>query len=257
MSIYLQKTNKLILERTFMIKPRIIGFYLFLPLLLIVFLGCSNSIPNNKIPQQNAEEIVNLKKTIVEQRALLQNLQALTADLIALSSELEQAIPPRDLLESLQSDVVELRKKTTALQESVAKTVNKGKRFKVHEALEVEFPKDQRRLLQGLISLQAGNPDQAVEYLQEILKQKERTQFKAEILLAVAHSFLAQGYAKQAASHYGTFLREYSKSPHIPQALYYLGEAMQRLGEGKKQKVLWEELTNKYPKSPFAKRAKK
>ncbi len=240
-----------------MIKARIMRSYLFLTVLLLVFTGCSNSLPNNKIPQQNAEEIVELKKAFVEQRELLENLQALTADLMVLSSELEQTIPPRDLLQSLQSDIVELRKKTTALQKSVTKTVNKGERLKASKAVEVEFPKNQRKLLLGLISLQAGNPDQAVEDFKEIIKQKKPTQFKAQILLAVAHSFLAQGYAKQAASHYGTFLREYPKSLHIPQALYYLGEAMRKLGEKKKQKVLWKELINKFPKSSFANRAKK
>ena len=240
-----------------MIKARIMRSYLFLTVLLLVFTGCSNSLPNNKIPQQNAEEIVELKKAFVEQRELLENLQALTADLMVLSSELEQTIPPRDLLQSLQSDIVELRKKTTALQKSVTKTVNKGERLKASKAVEVEFPKNQRQLLLGLISLQAGNPDQAVEDFKEIIKQKKPTQFKAQILLAVAHSFLAQGYAKQAASHYGTFLREYPKSLHIPQALYYLGEAMRKLGEKKKQKVLWKELINKFPKSSFANRAKK
>ena len=240
-----------------MIKARIMRSYLFLPLLLLFFIGCSNTLPNNTISQQNAEEIVELKKAFVEQRELLENLQALTADLMVLSSELEQTIPPRDLLQSLQSDIVELRKKTTALQKSASKTVNKGERLKASKAVEVEFPKNQRQLLLGLISLQAGNPDQAVEDLKVIIKQKKPTQFKAQILLAVAHSFLAQGYAKQAASHYGTFLREYPKSRHIPQALYYLGEAMRKLGEKKKQKVLWKELINKFPKSSFANRAKK
>jgi len=239
-----------------MIKARFKSFYLFLPVLFFVFIGCSTSASNNTISQNNAEEIAALKKTIVEQQELLQNLQALTADLMVLSSELEQAIPPRDLLESLQRDVVELRKKTTALQKSVVKSVNKKKGLNTPGPPEVEFLEDQKQLLQGLISLQAGNPDQAVEDLQEILEQKNPTQLKAGILLAVAHSFLAQGYAKQAASHYGTFLREYPKSLHIPQALYYLGEAMRKLGEQKKQKVLWMELINKYPKSPFAKRAK-
>ena len=257
MSIYLQKSNKLTLVGTFMIKARVMRSYMFLPVLLLVFIGCSNTLPNNKIPQQNAEEIVELKKAFVEQRELLENLQALTADLMVLSSELEQTIPPRDLLQSLQSDIVELRKKTTALQKSASKTLNKGKRLKASKSVEVEFPKNQRQLLLGLISLQAGNPDQAVEDFKEIINQKKPTQFKAQILLAVAHSFLAQGYAKQAASHYGTFLREYPKSLHIPQALYYLGEAMRKLGEKKKQKVLWKELINKFPKSSFANRAKK
>ena len=191
---------------------------------------------------------------------MLQNLQALTADQIQRNSELEQAIPPRDLLESLQNGFVELRKKITVLEKQVSSlqksTTESAKKKKDPEPPEVEFPRDQKQLLQGLISLQAGNPDQAVEHLEKILKQKKATLLKGEILLAVAHSFLAQGHARQAASHYGTFLREYPKSRHIAQALYFLGDAMGKLGQQKKQKVLWKELTTKYPKSPFAKRAK-
>ena len=244
-----------------MTGPKI--FSLVLPVLLFVFSGCFTSTPKKAITQNKSEEITALQKTILEQQELLQNLQALTADQMQRNSELEQAIPPRDLLESLQNGFVELRKKTTVLekqlselQKSSAKYAKKETTPKVHEMPEVEFPKDQKLLLQGLISLQAGNPDQAVEHLQGILMQKKPTLLKAEILLAVAHSFLAQGHAKQAASHYGIFLREYPKSRHIPQALYFLGDAMGKLGQQKKQKVLWRELIKKYPKSPFAKRAK-
>ena len=234
--------------------------YLLLPVLLFVFSGCSTTAPQKTIAQKNSAEISTLQKTIIEQQELLQNLQALTADQIQRNSELEQAIPPRDLLESLQNGFVELRKKITVLEKQVSSlqksTTESAKKKKDPEPPEVEFPRDQKQLLQGLISLQAGNPDQAVEHLEKILKQKKATLLKGEILLAVAHSFLAQGHARQAASHYGTFLREYPKSRHIAQALYFLGDAMGKLGQQKKQKVLWKELTTKYPKSPFAKRAK-
>ncbi len=234
--------------------------YLVVPVLLFVFSSCSTTAPKKTIAQKNSAEISALQKTIVEQQELLQNLQALTADQIQRNSELEQAIPPRDLLESLQNGFVELRKKITVLEKQVSSlqksTTESAKKKKDPEPPEVEFPRDQKQLLQGLISLQAGNPDQAVEHLEKILKQKKATLLKGEILLAVAHSFLAQGHARQAASHYGTFLREYPKSRHIAQALYFLGDAMGKLGQQKKQKVLWKELTTKYPKSPFAKRAK-
>ena len=234
--------------------------YLVVPVLLFVFSSCSTTAPKKTIAQKNSAEISALQKTIVEQQELLQNLQALTADQIQRNSELEQAIPPRDLLESLQNGFVELRKKITVLEKQVSSlqksTTESAKKKKDPEPPEVEFPRDQKQLLQGLISLQAGNPDQAVEHLEKILKQKKATLLKVEILLAVAHSFLAQGHARQAASHYGTFLREYPKSRHIAQALYFLGDAMGKLGQQKKQKVLWKELTTKYPKSPFAKRAK-
>ena len=244
----------------FMKKAGTISFYLLLPILLFVFFGCSTSSSKKTILQKNTAEIADLQKTITEQQELLHNLQASTADQIQRNSELEQAIPPRDLLESLQNGFVELRKKITVLEKQVSSlqksTTESAKKKKDPEPPEVEFPRDQKQLLQGLISLQAGNPDQAVEHLEKILKQKKATLLKGEILLAVAHSFLAQGHARQAASHYGTFLREYPKSRHIAQALYFLGDAMGKLGQQKKQKVLWKELTTKYPKSPFAKRAK-
>jgi TolA-binding protein len=244
----------------FMKKAGIIRFFLLLPVLLFIFFGCSTSAPKKSILQKNAEEIADLQKTITEQQELLQNLQELTADQMQRNSELEQAIPPRDLLESLQNGFVELRKKITALEKQIIalqkSTIESAKNNKDPEPSEVEFPRDQKQLLQGLISLQAGNPDQAVEHLQEILKQKKPTYLKAEILLAVAHSFLAQGHSKQAASHYGTYLSEYPKSQHIPQALYFLGEALGNLGQQKKQKVLWQELIKKYPKSRFVKRTK-
>jgi TolA-binding protein len=260
MSKFLQRTSKSFAMSPFMKKAGTISFYLLLPILLFVFFGCSTSSSKKTILQKNTAEISALQKTIVEQQELLQNLQALTADQIQRNSELEQAIPPRDLLESLQNGFVELRKKITVLEKQVSSlqksTTESAKKKKDPEPPEVEFPRDQKQLLQGLISLQAGNPDQAVEHLEKILKQKKATLLKGEILLAVAHSFLAQGHARQAASHYGTFLREYPKSRHIAQALYFLGDAMGKLGQQKKQKVLWKELTTKYPKSPFAKRAK-
>ena len=260
MSKYLQRSNKNIAKSPFMKMTGTKIIHLVLPVLLFVFSGCSTSAPKKTITQKNSAEISALQKTIVEQQELLQNLQALTADQIQRNSELEQAIPPRDLLESLQNGFVELRKKITVLEKQVSSlqksTTESAKKKKDPEPPEVEFPRDQKQLLQGLISLQAGNPDQAVEHLEKILKQKKATLLKGEILLAVAHSFLAQGHARQAASHYGTFLREYPKSRHIAQALYFLGDAMGKLGQQKKQKVLWKELTTKYPKSPFAKRAK-
>ena len=260
MSKFLQRSDKSIIMSFIMKKSEISFFYLLLTVLLFVFFGCSTYGYKKIITQKNAEEIAVLKKTVSEQQEVLQNLQALTANLIHRNSELEQSIPPRDLLESLQNGFVELRKKITILEKklpTLQKSMKKLSEKKKDQNLSrVEFPREQKILILGLLSLQAGNPDQAVDHLQEILIQKKSSQLKAEILLAVAYSFLAQGHAKQAASNYGTYLREYPKSPHIPQALYFLGKAMGKLGEQKKQIILWNELVKKYPKSSFVKRVK-
>ena len=85
----------------------------------------------------------------------------------------------------------------------------------------------------------------------------KKTKIKGEILMAIGHSFLYQGYTKQAASYYGTFIQEFPKSSRLPQALYYLGKAFEKLGQKNKKEVLWNDLILKFPNSNFSKRAKK
>ena len=234
--------------------------YVFLFTFHFIFFGCSKEMKQTS-PKKQSEEVSEILNSLKQQEKMLVRLQSLTADQILRNSELEQSIPPRDLLESLQNGLVDLRAKTIILEKQVSE-LQKGleKNLKVSEdskTFETRLPADQKQILLGLISIQAGNPNQAKEYLQEVLKNEKSTKLKGEILMAIGHSFLSQGYAKQAASHYGIFLRDYPKNFHVPQALYYLGEAMQDLGEKRKKKVLWRDLIEKYPKSFFAKRASK
>ena len=177
------------------------------------------------------------------------------------SNEIEQSMPPRDLLESLQKGFIELQKKTLILEKQLSELKKgletSGSKEKPSKSSANNFPINQEKIILGLVSLQSGNPDQAVEHLQDILKAKKATKLKGDILMAIGNGFLAQGHSKQAASYYGLFLREYPKSRHTPQALYYLGQAMKDLGEVEKQKILWKELIKNYPQSSLAKRAKK
>ena len=243
--------------------PRIMPerFYLYLSIFLFLILGCSSSGSNKTPLGKNTVEIVALQKTLAQQEELLGRLQALTADQLLRNNELEQALPPRDLLESLQNGLVELQKKTRRLEKQVSelkKVLEKYKAKKKSSKSSADnYSSNQEQIIRGLVSLQSGNPDQAVEHLQDILKSKKATKLKGEILMAIGNGFLTQGHAKQAASHYGIFLHEYPKSRHVPQAMYFLGEAMEELGEEEKQKILWKELIQNYPESSLAKRTKK
>ena len=260
-----QKTRKYsqIQRKGRIFLPRIVHkrFYLYLSIFLFLILGCSSSGSNKTPLGKNTVEIVALQKTLAQQEELLGRLQALTADQLLRNNELEQALPPRDLLESLQNGLVELQKKTRRLEKQVSelkKVLEKSEAKKKSSKSSADnYSSNQEQIIRGLVSLQSGNPDQAVEHLQDILKSKKATKLKGEILMAIGNGFLAQGHAKQAASHYGIFLREYPKSRLVPQAMYFLGEAMEELGEEKKQKILWKELIQNYPESPLAKRTKK
>ncbi len=232
--------------------------------LFFFFTGCTYTGINDTAAQKNKKEIAELKQKVSQQGLLLKRMQKLAADQLLLNNELEQSIPPQDMLESMQNRFVEVRKNTLVLQEQIAHLEKdltavelKINQLQKPETKHFDTLRKQENIILGLISLQAGNPDQALVYLQDILKQRDKTPLKAQILMAVGNGFLERGHATQAAYYFGIILREYSETSHVPNALYYLGEAMEELAEIEKQKVLWNELINNHPKSPLAKRAKK
>ena len=240
------------------------SFNLFLIRFYFFIMGCTSTGTINTSTQKNTEAIAEMKQKVLQQEALLKRMQKLAADQILLSSELEQSIPPQDLLDSIQNGFVELTKNTRALKEQIAKLEKdvavvelEIKQIPKPETKHFDTLRKQENIILGLISLQAGNPDQALEYFRDILKQNDKTPLKAQILMSLGNGFLEHGHATQAAYYYGIILREYTETSHVPNALYYLGKAMEELAETEKQKVLWNELIKNHPKSPLAKRAKK
>ena len=237
---------------------------LYLICLFFFITGCTSKGTNNTSAQKDTEAIADLKQKVLQQEELLKRMQKLAADQILLSNELEQSLPPQDLLESMQNQLVELRENTRALKEQAVKLEKdvtevelKVKQIPKPETKHFDTLRKQENIILGLISLQAGNPDQALVYLKDILKQTDKTPLKAQILMSLGNGFLERGHATQSAYYYGIILREYTETSHVPNALYYLGKAMEELAETEKQKVLWNELIKNHPKSPLAKRAKK
>ena len=168
-----------------------LNYLLFLLILVFIFLGCYSKGENN-YPEKTSKEILEIQKKLKKQEVLLERLQALMADQIIKNNDLEQVIPPRELLESLQNVYVRLENKTKNLEKKVSliqKNITKNEiKKKNPKTIKDDF--DQNQIILGLISLQAGNPDQAKEYWKEIVLDKNPTKLKGELLMAVGHSFL-------------------------------------------------------------------
>ena len=96
-------------------------FNLFSIFSFFYIIGCTSTGTNNTSAQKDTEAIAELKQKVLQQEALLKRMQKLAADQVLLSNELEQSIPPQDLLESMQNGFVELRENTRALEEQIAK----------------------------------------------------------------------------------------------------------------------------------------
>ena len=154
----------------------------FLIILIFFVGGCSSSGANKTTPLNNTEEMAALKKTLAQQEELLDRLQALTADQLLRSNEIEQSMPPRDLLESLQKGFIELQKKTLILEKQLSELKKgletSGSKEKPSKSSANNFSINQEKIILGLVSLQSGNPDQAVEHLQDILKAKKGYKIK-------------------------------------------------------------------------------
>ena len=115
----IKKSRKQKVKRLFMSTAP--GHIVSILIILIFFVGgCSSSGANKTTPLNNTEEMAALKKTLAEQEELLDRLQALTADQLLRSNEIEQSMPPRDLLESLQKGFVETQKKTLILEKQLS-----------------------------------------------------------------------------------------------------------------------------------------
>ena len=226
--------------------------------------SCTSSVSSNTNAKINPESIEKLEQKILQHEALFRRMQKMTADQIMIINELEQSIPPQDLLDSLQNGFFELSENIRKLGIQISNLEKELKTIKLNvnqtlkpESKHLDTLSKQEKIILGLISLEAGNPDQAIEYLQDILKKNNKNPLRAQILMALGNGFLERAHASQAAYYYGIILREYSDTSHVPGALYYLGEAMGKLAESEKQKILWKELIKNHPKSPLAKRAKK
>ena len=172
----------------------------------IFLVGCISTGTNNTSAQKDSEAIDDLKQKVLQQEVLLKRMQKLAEDQIMLSNELEQSMPPQDLLESMQNGLAELRGNTSSLEEKIDKLEKnltavelKVKQIPKPETKYFNTLQKQENIILGLISLQSGNLDQALIYFQDILKQKNKTPLKAQILMLLGKGFLERGHATQAA----------------------------------------------------------
>ena len=142
----------------------------------------------------------------MQHEALFRRMQKMTADQIMIINELEQSIPPQDLLDSLQNGFFELSENIRKLGIQISNLEKELKTIKLNvnqtlkpESKHLDTPSKQEKIILGLISLEAGNPDQAIEYLQDILKKNNKNPLRAQILMALGNGFLERAHASQAA----------------------------------------------------------
>lgn len=81
--------------------------------------------------------------------------------------------------------------------------------------------------------------------------------FLAHMTLALGHTALEQKDFPGAAKFFQTVIDRYGPSEVVPEALYFLGVARNRIagGTADDRKAIWKRLMDTYPKSDWAKKA--
>jgi tol-pal system protein YbgF len=103
--------------------------------------------------------------------------------------------------------------------------------------------------------LKAKQYDAAIETLAGVLKNpKSKDAEEATFLRAEAY-FESKQY-KKAIIDYSKFPEKFSKSKHMPAALLRIGQSFEALGMKEDAKGFFTEVSDKYPKSAEAKKAK-
>lgn len=110
-------------------------------------------------------------------------------------------------------------------------------------------------LAKAKASLKASDHPAVIEALTSYLKSPKAKKLE-EALLMRAEAFYKAKEFKKAIVDYSKFPEKHPRSPYMSQALYKIGLCFDALGMKDDAKGFYQEVVEKYPKSPEAKKAR-
>ena len=151
--------------------------------------------------QQTSGGLDELRESLERQDARIRRMQVLLAEQNARQDGIEQSQPPLDLIESLYAELNQMQEELQNLQPRI-----KGIEEQLEQQNEGILEAREEPLKLGMLALMAGNPDSAAEYFKPFLAEEAEPKIRNNLMMALANSYLAQGFAEQAASYYGCLL---------------------------------------------------
>lgn len=212
--------------------------------------GVCSSLQATPIEQQVSE----LQRSLEQHDRLLARLQELTAEQARKQGELARIPLAVEDLDTLRREVRVLGESVRMLQDQMADLRQQNKNSKASPVAVVPNHSDPNPLLLGLLALQSGDVNRAVDQLQPLLTSNNSYR-KDDLLMVLGNGFLQAGYPEQAASHLSTLIRSYPQSQHLPAALFSLGQAFGDMRDEPRKYAIWKALIEEYPNHPMAGRA--
>ena len=181
-------------------------------------------------------------------------LQKAMEDMQQLRGQVETYLHRIDALEQgLKQIQQDMDKKLAALQgEEAAKQAEAQKR--AEQVKRPDTPKEMLELADG--KAKAGDLPLARQLYAELLKKWPKHELAAQSEFGLAETYFAESKCEDALAHYGTVLKEYARSPNVPNALLHASECFRKLKMTDASRDALMELVKNHPKSDAAKAAK-
>ena len=227
------------------------------PQIFIFLLFCASLIGSRSpaSAQSNLDtQVANLQANLERQDKILKTLQGLTAEQAMTQGELNRLPLAVEDLDEVRRDIRVIAESLQQLQREVDNLHRDLKQTKLALAPASQNPGDSEPLVIGLLALQSGDINRAVDQLEPLLTGKNEYR-KDDLLMVLGNGFLQNGYPEQAASHLSTLIRNFPQSQHLPSALFSLGKAFGDLQDDSRKYTIWKALIEEYPNHPMALKA--
>lgn len=182
-------------------------------------------------------------------------LERIEAEVRLLSGGSEgQSVQMKQLQQSMESRYRDLEMRIVAIEGQI-----KLFQQELKQAIAIVNPKleqERKELEKGLGLMGQTKYKEAIQAFEQFLKKYPKSLSKGEALFWIAESREAMGESSLAIKDYQKFVTLYPKSDKAPLAILKQGEAFLKLNMKKEAKVFWEKLIKEYPQSTEASQAK-
>ena len=227
------------------------------PQVFIILLFCVSLLGYSSFAsaQSNLDaQLAELQASMERQDKILKTLQGLAAEQARTQGELNRLPLAVEELDEVRRDIRVIAESLQQLQREVDDLRRDLKQAKLTSAPASENSGGGEPLVIGLLALQSGDINRAVDQLQPLLTGNNEYR-KDDLLMVLGNGFLQSGYPDQAASHLSTLVRTFPQSQHLPSALFSLGQAFGDMRDESRKYTIWKALIEEYPNHPMALKA--
>jgi tol-pal system protein YbgF len=191
---------------------------------------------------QNQSAVDDMKNEMTRLEGRLEDIERTQKD-----ASSAQNNSSKDDMKKLEARVVELEQAQAQMLVAIKQVQDSQATAKATESINY--------FDQGRKQFDAGSFDAAVESFTEYLKTSKADRVEDATFLR-AESYYSLKQFKKAIVDYSKFPEKFPKSKLMPTALYRIGRSFENLGMNEDAKGFYQELLDKFPKSPEAKKAR-